>query len=347
MVSQRDPPLLRETLIALLHRCRDDGYLFVCDGDVWNDVFQAKLRLETTTVETFYVYVYDAVFSPTVLGVVSDYLQWPGEDNHRCLRRRDTSAALSSHASDFRGEVSRHHPVDDETDGRSSRPIMRALAVKIMSNTLLLCPFPCVLSGTGAGGCGAKLLGTSAGKVIAALVARPFGPSRGMDSRDREEVELHPLVNGKTSLDDGEAFESPRQSTELETGGPPTNPRQDLWTKLFVLALACTFGIGSHYSQSCIGPLKDILKRDLNINDSQISLILGSNLVANTIVPIIAGVLVARFGTLKSSLFATSVLFLGQAINLFAIFRGSVYGMIFGLCIFGYRKPGSPKINAV
>jgi len=166
-----------------------------------------------------------------------------------------------------------------------------------------------------------------------------------MDSRDREEVELHPLVNGKTSLDDGEAFESPRQSTELETSGPPTNPRQDLWTKLFVLALACTFSIGSHYSQSCIGPLKDILKSDLNISDSQMSLILGSNLVANTIVPIIAGVLVARFGTLKSSLFATGVLFLGQAINLFALFRGSVYGMIFGLCLFGYRKLGSPTLN--
>jgi fucose permease len=169
-----------------------------------------------------------------------------------------------------------------------------------------------------------------------------------MDSQDRERLELHALahalVNRNTSGDDDdddddEDFDSPRQSAEGERDdAPEENPRRERWTKLFVLALACTFSIGSHYSQSCIGPLKDILKADLNISDSQISLILGSNLVANTIVPIIAGVLVARFGTLKSSLFATGVLFLGQAINLIAVFRGSVYGMIFGLCLFGYRS---------
>jgi len=130
VVSQRDPPLSREILISLFHRCRDDGYLFVCDDDVWNDVFQTKLRLVTTTVEAFYVYFYDPVFSPTVLGVVSDCLQWPGEDNHHCLRRRDTSAVLPSHASDFGVAVSRDHPVDDETDGRSSRSIMWAFRVK-------------------------------------------------------------------------------------------------------------------------------------------------------------------------------------------------------------------------
>ena len=147
-------------------------------------------------------------------------------------------------------------------------------------------------------------------------------------------VELHPLVSGKNSLDN-DIDSSPRQSTEIDFP-PPEGPRHsERWTKLFVLALACTFSVGSHYSQNCIGPLKDILKKDLSISDSQMSLVLGSNLVANTIVPIIAGVLVARFGTLKSSLFATGVLFLGQVINLIAVIRGSVPGMIFGLCLFG------------
>jgi len=65
------------------------------------------------------------------------------------------------------------------------------------------------------------------------------------------------------------------------------------------------------------------------------SLILSSNTVANTVVPIIAGVLVAKFGTLKSSLFATGILFVGQAITLIAVMRRNVPGMIFGLCLFG------------
>ena len=147
-------------------------------------------------------------------------------------------------------------------------------------------------------------------------------------------IELHPLVNGKNSFDHSEE-DSPRHSIEFEPPAPNTSIHTERGTKLFVLALVCTFSVGSHYSQNCIGPLKDILKHELSISDSQMSLVLGSNLIANTIVPIVAGILVARFGTLKSSLFATGVLFLGQAINLFAVMRGSVPGMIFGLCLFG------------
>jgi fucose permease len=151
-------------------------------------------------------------------------------------------------------------------------------------------------------------------------------------------VELAPLVSRKSSFDQN-SFDSGRTSSQLDLvihNSDTSSRHPERRTKLFVLALACTFGIGSHYSQNCIGPLKDILKKELSITDSQMSLVLGSNLIANTIVPIIAGLLVARFGTLKSSLFATTVLFLGQAINLFAVIHGSVPGMIFGLCLFGY-----------
>jgi fucose permease len=158
-------------------------------------------------------------------------------------------------------------------------------------------------------------------------------------SLPNERVELNPLIEGKPSLVDREVEEvSDRDSLDIEvhlTDDAPGPPHSERWTKIFVLLLACTFSIGSHYSQSCIGPLKDILKKELSISDSQFSLILGSNLVANTIVPIIAGVLVARFGTLRSSVFATGVLFLGQLINLLAVLKGSVPGMIFGLCLFG------------
>jgi fucose permease len=159
-----------------------------------------------------------------------------------------------------------------------------------------------------------------------------------MSLQTDEGVELQPLVNGKTSLEDVGGDDSPRDSLDIEvplTEDTPGPSKSERWTKIFVLLLACTFSIGSHYSQSCIGPLKDILKNELSINDSQFSLILGSNLVANTVVPIIAGILVARFGTLKSSVFATGALFLGQAINLIAVIRGSVPGMILGLCLFG------------
>jgi hypothetical protein len=147
-----------------------------------------------------------------------------------------------------------------------------------------------------------------------------------------EELELS-LLHSKSSLDSLDRMSLPPPSP------PPVKPHSEKWTKLSVLALACTFSIGSHYSQDCIGPLKDILKLELGISDSAMSLILGSNLVANTVVPVIAGVLVARFGTLRSSLFATGVLFFGQVINLIALMMGNVPGMILGMCLFGYDAP--------
>jgi fucose permease len=159
-----------------------------------------------------------------------------------------------------------------------------------------------------------------------------------MTSSREDDVELDSLINGKSSLEHDEDIGVLHQSLDLEDplNDPPAGAkRSEKWTKFFVLALACTFSVGSHYAQDCVGPLKDILKNELSITDSQMSLILGSNLVANTVVPIIAGVLVARFGTLKSSLFATGVLFLGQAINLLALSVGNIHGMIFGLCLFG------------
>ena len=148
-------------------------------------------------------------------------------------------------------------------------------------------------------------------------------------SEDEGELELHPLVDSINEASPADI----RQS--IETDIPPISASNERYAKIFALVLACTFSVGSQYSQDCIGPLKDILKSELYISDSQISLILGSNLVSNTIVPIIAGVLVARFGTLKSSIFATTIVFLGQLINLLAVIWGSADGMIFGLCLFG------------
>jgi MFS family permease len=49
----------------------------------------------------------------------------------------------------------------------------------------------------------------------------------------------------------------------------------------------------------------------------------------------VGGVLAARLGTALSSIIATSLIFLGQAILLFGDVTGSITGMAFGLFIFG------------
>jgi hypothetical protein len=55
----------------------------------------------------------------------------------------------------------------------------------------------------------------------------------------------------------------------------------------------------------------------------------------STWTPLVGGLLVCRFGTARSSIVATFVIFLGQAILLIGDFLGSVVCMSLGLFIFG------------
>jgi hypothetical protein len=185
----------------------------------------------------------------------------------------------------------------------------------------------------------------SEGKALrsSALKANKFATKEGF--KVRFDNVNHPPASGRKDTISPRVISSSVLLLEAyqhrEGNGTDNDVRQakeygfDPSPKWFVLALVCTFSVGSQYSQDCIGPLKDILKRELAISDAQISIILGSNLVANTVVPIVAGALVARFGTINSSLYATGILFLGQGVTLLAALSDSVPGMIFGLCLFG------------
>jgi hypothetical protein len=60
-------------------------------------------------------------------------------------------------------------------------------------------------------------------------------------------VELEPLRKSRSG-----------SSVDLELEIQPEAEAK--YQKVFILVLACTFSIGSHYSQDCIGPLKDVLQ---------------------------------------------------------------------------------------
>ncbi|CAG8521132.1 4423_t:CDS:2 [Diversispora eburnea] len=69
--------------------------------------------------------------------------------------------------------------------------------------------------------------------------------------------------------------------------------------KMCAMACACTFGIGSHFSSHIIGPMKGILMERLDLTNTQFSLLVASLTLCNTVIPIVSGLLVARFGTTR------------------------------------------------
>ncbi|GAO46011.1 MFS general substrate transporter [Saitoella complicata NRRL Y-17804] len=122
------------------------------------------------------------------------------------------------------------------------------------------------------------------------------------------------------------------EATEDEEQQP--RDKLDFRARMFILFVACTFSIGSHFAQT-LGPLLPLLKSRLGIPDRTLTSLLSSQTLLNTVIPLLAGLLVARHGTLRSSLFATSTLFIGEFIALFGVLMSKIGWLVTGLVVFG------------
>ncbi|CAG8493487.1 4828_t:CDS:2 [Acaulospora colombiana] len=105
--------------------------------------------------------------------------------------------------------------------------------------------------------------------------------------------------------------------------------------RMCAMACACTFGVGSHFASHMIGPMKGILMQRLDLTNTQFSLLIASLTLCNTVIPIVSGLLVARFGTTKSSLVITTGILIGMIIVTTACWTGNVGVMIAGFIVFG------------
>ncbi|KAF9930326.1 hypothetical protein BGZ67_005878 [Mortierella alpina] len=98
---------------------------------------------------------------------------------------------------------------------------------------------------------------------------------------------------------------------------------------------AAMLGISSHYTMHMTGPLKDVLKENMGISNTQFSLLQSSLTLFPTIIPLLGGILVERYGTGPSSIVFTSIVILGQVIVILGCWTYSVKVMIVGYCLFG------------
>ncbi|TFK41133.1 major facilitator superfamily domain-containing protein [Crucibulum laeve] len=119
---------------------------------------------------------------------------------------------------------------------------------------------------------------------------------------------------------------------------PPPSPtlrRRAFFIRTLALLCACSLSIGSHYASYILGPLKSRLGRELGTSHTEFSLLISAYSLNSTWTPLVGGILASRLGTTVTSILATGVILLGQALLLLGDIWGNVRLMTLGLFVFG------------
>ncbi|CCM01967.1 uncharacterized protein FIBRA_04040 [Fibroporia radiculosa] len=148
------------------------------------------------------------------------------------------------------------------------------------------------------------------------------GRTRNVDHRVTSEEET------LTSDDDLEPLRL------LPAGGRPS-PARAYFIRALALLCACSLSVGSHYASYILGPLKSRLSREMGTNNTEFSLLISAFSLNSTWTPLVGGLLASRFGTTTTSILATGVIFLGQALLLFGNLTDSIRLMTFGMWVYG------------
>ncbi|KAF9115980.1 hypothetical protein BGX27_005417 [Mortierella sp. AM989] len=118
--------------------------------------------------------------------------------------------------------------------------------------------------------------------------------------------------------------------------GPNSAEATASWMiKMQAFFCASLLGVSTHFTLHLAGPLKDVLKENVGISNTQFSLLQSSLTLFPTVVPLIGGLLVERYGTGPSSIVFTSIVIIGQIIVVLGCWTHSVKIMIVGFILFG------------
>lgn len=85
-------------------------------------------------------------------------------------------------------------------------------------------------------------------------------------------------------------------------------------TRLYALLLLFLLSTGANWTEACLGPLKSTLVQELSISNTQYGVISASTQLANTILPIFAGLWIDRLGASKMAIVATSTVCIGAIV---------------------------------
>ncbi|ORZ18327.1 major facilitator superfamily domain-containing protein [Lobosporangium transversale] len=174
----------------------------------------------------------------------------------------------------------------------------------------------------------------------------PFGGQGGPDGEDDEEregthaSEIQELVRPSERefdehLRQQQIFRIDSQDHDRSNEKSNEEDTEDWTIRIQAFFCAVVLGVSTHFTLRITGPLKDVLKENMNITNTQFSLLQSSLTLFPTLIPLIGGLLIERYGTGPSSIAFTSIVILGQLIAILGCWTRSIRTMIIGYCLFG------------
>ncbi|KAI9244941.1 major facilitator superfamily domain-containing protein [Sporodiniella umbellata] len=105
--------------------------------------------------------------------------------------------------------------------------------------------------------------------------------------------------------------------------------------KTIALLCAIFLAVGSHFAAHTLGAMKNIIKTEFDITNSQYGVVQSSVALVNTVLPVIGGLLIDTFGTIPGALITTLLITSGNILVALSAHSRSFYTMVFGRILYG------------
>eukprot|EP01135_Chromosphaera_perkinsii_P003816 Nk52_evm9s256 gene=Nk52_evmTU9s256 len=167
------------------------------------------------------------------------------------------------------------------------------------------------------------------------------------DSRTPEaEAEGATMAYGSVSKENGKQSSnqaSPELSVQMEKASPVIMgnseyyfSKRPLIYQVLAVACVCMIAFGSHYTHHMLTSLKKVLKEEMQISNAEYGVVQSASSLVNTVLPLLGGLFIDRFGLGVSSLTAGTLVTLGQIVVSMAVSINSFPLMVVGRILYGF-----------
>ncbi|KAG2187362.1 hypothetical protein INT44_005048 [Umbelopsis vinacea] len=122
------------------------------------------------------------------------------------------------------------------------------------------------------------------------------------------------------------------ERNESTCDGLSSQPWQN---KAVALLCALLLAVGSHFAAHTLGAMKNIIKEEFGISNSQYGVIQSSVSIVNTILPVLGGLFIDAFGTATGSFVTTLLITSGNVLVAYSTHNRSLMTMILGRVLYG------------
>ncbi|KAI8878431.1 MFS general substrate transporter [Backusella circina FSU 941] len=104
-----------------------------------------------------------------------------------------------------------------------------------------------------------------------------------------------------------------------------------------MIALTCAIflAVGSHFAAHTLGAMKNTIKKEFDITNSQYGVVQSCVAIVNTVLPVIGGIFIDAFGTIPGALITTLLITSGNVLVALSASSRSLYMMIVGRILYG------------